>query len=89
MAHGSYDLKDENPGPIRFYCPLCHRWSQQQRDTLIDQCGADQSMPDLLSKVQPCDKPNTYGERCKLVYWDVMADSARTTALGKGGMPDA
>lgn len=88
MTQGCYDIKDHDPGPIRFYCPDCHKWSQQQRDKLIEQFGAEHGMPDLLAKVRPCERDNSYSNRCQLRYWDSMRDSARATAIGKGGMPD-
>lgn len=88
MACG-FTLQDEAPGPIRLYCRDCHRWAQFQRDGLIERFGADQALPDLLRKVQPCDRPNDDWSRCRLVYWDTMADSARAGALDRGDMPAA
>jgi hypothetical protein len=53
---GAYHLADTPAGPIRLYCPECHRFAQSQRDHLMQLFGAD--MPSFPAKLKPCDRPN-------------------------------
>jgi hypothetical protein len=80
-------IADEPAGPVRFYCSECHRWAQFQRDRLIARHGASVVLPELLRLVQPCDRPNDVHNRCRLAYWDRMAEENRAAARAKGGMP--
>lgn len=81
-------IGDLPAAPVRFYCPECHRWAQYHRDRLIEAHGAARVLPDLLHRVQPCDRPNDLHNRCRLVYWDRITEDLRAEARAKGGMPE-
>lgn len=80
-------LADEPAGPVRFYCPQCHRWAQYGRDRLVARYGPI-VLPDLLRRVQPCDSPNDMNSRCRLAYWDRMTEENRAAARARCGMPE-
>ena len=89
MAHGSTDLGAFEFPLVRVYCPECHRFAQFRKEGLVERFGTEVAMPDLLHKIQPCDRPNDDRSRCRLIYYDFMSPERRQAALDKGGLPDS
>lgn len=73
---------------VRLYCPECHRFAQFARDRLLERFDAGLATPDLLRRLQPCDRPNDDRSRCQLVYFDYLKPAARQAALDRGGLPE-
>jgi hypothetical protein len=57
---------------VRFVCELCGRRGQYRKRTLIDRYGPDIVGPDLLVKVADCPRRKSLGDRCGVVYQDLL-----------------
>jgi len=54
MPHGSYSLGEvaAKLNMIRLTCPKCHRAGQYRVDKLLERCGPDIAMPDLVMSLR-------------------------------------
>jgi hypothetical protein len=57
--------------PVRLVCDQCGRRGQYRKETLIERYG-DLAGPDLLVAIANCPKHREMGERCGIVYEDLM-----------------
>jgi hypothetical protein len=63
--------------PVRLVCELCGRRGQYRKQTLIDRFGSDIVGPDLLVKVADCARRKALGDRCGVVYEDLLPPERR------------
>jgi len=68
MPTGSLSPTSYPSDVITIRCHKCARLGRYRRTTLVERCGADAAMPDILNDIAACernDRPST--DRCKAV----------------------
>lgn len=69
-GRGSW-LLGEWPLPlVRVMCDKCGRAGQYRTEKLIDQHGADMTMPDLRHVLAQCTRRNNHSDPCMVVFAD-------------------
>jgi hypothetical protein len=58
--------------PVRLVCDQCGRRGQYRKQTLIGRYGPDIVGPDLLVEVAQCPRRKSLGDRCGIVYEDLL-----------------
>lgn len=70
MPNGSWSL-GEFPLPlVRIKCEKCQRMGQYRTEKLIEQHGADMTMPDLRHVLAQCPRRHNHSDPCMVVFVD-------------------
>jgi hypothetical protein len=56
---------------IKLACRKCGRSGRYKRSTLVDMFGADEVMPEVLSRLATCDKRGNASDPCQVCYPDL------------------
>lgn len=75
---GSYRLHEFPLPMVELGCDKCGRSGRLRKDRLIEEFGADASLPDLRMKLAKCERANSMTDPCRVYYvaWRLLAGVA-------------
>ncbi len=83
MPTGSLSPADYPTDAITIRCDRCSRVGRYKRRTLIERCGRDAAMPDVLNEITACERNHRLSvERCRAYF-----EELRTAAAVHDGQP--
>jgi hypothetical protein len=71
MNSGALTVASYPFDPIKIACRKCSRSGRYKRGTLVEMFGADQVMPEVLSRLAACDKRGNASDPCQVIYPDL------------------
>jgi hypothetical protein len=71
MKGGALTVASYPHDPIKIACRKCGRSGRYKRSTLVEMFGADQVMPEVLSRLAACDKRGNASDPCQVIFPDL------------------